>query len=110
MKIYTLVVVNLAMLGFALAHSSAAVAEEGFFVGGAFGNGYLDETFDGNRINSDSSAYRSTVATDSRSISALRSDTSISAHFVRRLMWVEQVFQCPSARLDLRSPQLVRCH
>jgi len=58
MKIYTLVAMNLAMLGFALAHSSAAVAEEGFFVGGAFGNGYLDETIDGNRINSDSSAYR----------------------------------------------------
>ncbi len=58
MKIYTLVAMNLAMLGFALAHSSAAVAEEGFFVGGAFGNGYLDETFNGNRINSDSSAYR----------------------------------------------------
>ena len=58
MKIYTLIAVNLAMLGFALAHSSAAVAEEGFFVGGAFGHGYLDETIDGNRINSDSSAYR----------------------------------------------------
>ena len=58
MKIYTLVAVNLAMLGFALAHSSAAVAEEGFFVGGAFGNGYLDETIDGNRINSDSFVYR----------------------------------------------------
>jgi len=46
------------MLGFALAHSSAAVAEEGFFVGGAFGNGYLDENIDGIRFKSDSSAYR----------------------------------------------------
>lgn len=58
MKIYKLVAMNLAILGLALAHSSAAVAEEGFFVGGAFGNGYLDESIDGNRINSDSSAYR----------------------------------------------------
>ena len=58
MNIYKLIALNLAMPGLALAHSSAAVAEEGFFVGGAFGNGYIDESIDGNRIKSDSSAYR----------------------------------------------------
>ena len=58
MKTYRLIALNLALLGLALAHSSAAVAKEGFFLGGAFGNGYLDEAIDGNRFKSDSSAYR----------------------------------------------------
>lgn len=37
---------------------SSASAEQGFYVGGAFGKSYLDETIDGNRINTDASSYR----------------------------------------------------
>ncbi len=58
MKIYRAITTILTIAGLTLALSSGAQAEEGFYVGGAFGKGYLDETIDGNRINTDSSSYR----------------------------------------------------
>ncbi len=58
MKIYRKITTVLTIAGLTLALSSGAQANEGFYVGGAFGKGYLDENIDGIRIDTDSSAYR----------------------------------------------------
>ncbi len=58
MKIYRAIATILTIAGLTLAVSSAAQAEEGFYVGGAFGKGYIDETIGGTRIDTDSSSYR----------------------------------------------------
>ncbi len=57
MKIYRAITTTLTIIGLALACSSGAQAEEGFYAGGAFGKGYLNETIDGIRIDTDSSVY-----------------------------------------------------
>jgi OOP family OmpA-OmpF porin len=58
MKIHKLFVSLFITLGLALALSASAHAEEGFYVGGAFGKAYLDENISGIPIDSDSSIYR----------------------------------------------------
>ncbi len=58
MKIYRAITTFLTIVGLTLALVSGAQAEEGFYVGGAFGKAYLDETIDGNRIDTDSSTFR----------------------------------------------------
>jgi len=58
MKIYRAITTILTIVGLTLAFVSAAHAEEGFYVGGAFGKGFIDETIDGIQIDTDSSSYR----------------------------------------------------
>jgi OOP family OmpA-OmpF porin len=58
MKIQKTFVSTITVLVFALALCSGAHAQEGFFVGGSFGKGYLDENINGISIDSDSSIYR----------------------------------------------------
>ena len=58
MKLTRLFAAGLALACFALTCPTAAQAEAGFYVGGALGQGYIDETIDGNRIDADSTAYR----------------------------------------------------
>jgi len=58
MKIHKAITTILMIVGLTLACASGAQAEEGFYVGGAFGKSYLDETIDGNRIDTDSSTFR----------------------------------------------------
>lgn len=49
---------TITLVGLALACSTNAHAGEGFYVGGAFGKGYLDENINGVQIDTDSSTYR----------------------------------------------------
>ncbi len=58
MKIYRAIATILTIVGLTLAVDSAPRAEEGFYVGGAFGKGYIDESIDGIRIDTDASSYR----------------------------------------------------
>lgn len=58
MKIYKHVVSIMTIVGLTLALASGAQASQGFYVGGAFGKSYLDETIGGNRIDTDASSYR----------------------------------------------------
>jgi len=58
MKFYKHFVSTLTIVGLTLALASGAKAEQGFYVGGAFGQSYLDETIDGIRIDTDASSYR----------------------------------------------------
>lgn len=58
MKIHKPFVSIVTVIGLTLALPSGLHAEEGFFIGGAFGKGYLDETIEGINIDSDSSTYR----------------------------------------------------
>ena len=58
MKIYKHFVSTLMIVGLTLALASGAQAEQGFYVGGAFGKAYLDENIDGISIDADSSTYR----------------------------------------------------
>lgn len=58
MKIQKQFVAIVTIIGLALAGLSGAHAEEGFYVGGAFGKAYLDENIGGVSIDSDSSTYR----------------------------------------------------
>ena len=58
MKIYRAITTILTIVGLTLAFASGAQAREGFYIGGAFGKAYLDETIDGNRIDTDSSTFR----------------------------------------------------
>ena len=58
MKIYRPLTTTLMIIGLALASTSGARAEEGFYIGGAFGKAYLDENIEGIRIDADSSTFR----------------------------------------------------
>ena len=58
MKIYRRLTTTLMIIGLALASTSGAQAEEGFYIGGAFGKAYLDENIEGIRIDADSSTFR----------------------------------------------------
>jgi len=58
MKIYRAITTILTIVGLTLAVASAPRAEEGFYVGGAFGKAYLDETIDSIRIDTNSNTYR----------------------------------------------------
>lgn len=58
MKTCNKFVSTITVLGLALVVMSGAHAEEGFFIGGSFGKGYLDENINGIAIDSDSSTYR----------------------------------------------------
>jgi OOP family OmpA-OmpF porin len=58
MKIFRTITTILTIVGLTLALASGAQANEGFYVGGAIGKGYLDENIDGIRIDTDSSTYR----------------------------------------------------
>ena len=58
MKLHKLVLSIVTTTGLALAVCGSAHADEGFYVGGAFGKAYLDEDINGIAIDSDSSIYR----------------------------------------------------
>ena len=58
MKMYRAITTTLTIAGLALACATSVHAEEGFYVGGAFGKAYLDENIGGIRIDTDSSTFR----------------------------------------------------
>lgn len=58
MKIPKAITTILMIVGLTLACGSSAQAKEGFYIGGAFGKAYIDETIDGFNIDTDSSSFR----------------------------------------------------
>ena len=58
MKISNLIATTLAIAGLMLGAASTTQAQEGFFVGGAIGKGYLDENISGFTIDTDSTTWR----------------------------------------------------
>ena len=58
MKISKAITTILMVVGLTLACASSPQAQEGFYIGGAFGKAYIDETIDGFNIDTDSSSFR----------------------------------------------------
>lgn len=58
MKAYKMIATSIITFSLVLASSPDATAAEGWYLGGAFGKAFVDETIVGNQLKADSSAYR----------------------------------------------------